>query len=340
MVHVMKDEQERSQHSRLFQRSLCLSLRESSPHAPLSTSLTRPPISPMSTSTSCNSYSRSDTSSTTSSGARCIQEAMKRCNKSSISKANPQGDQGSKIQEFSFDPLENVVPKPPIWPGQWQNESMFITATGETQSNATSQNQTNSSPQTPGTLQRRTTSLKSILRSNGLPHNSSDVTSDAEKYETAASTCRSALHGCHVTFPPIPVTRTPRQCDDSSQHHVHEKSRGVPARPEHRANNHHDSYPRECFNNIHNVDTSFRCNESHPSQAVASTLNIDEILESTFEADAYVKVVDLPWTEQIAPYRTGLYTGVVNSDISPHGCGFWRLSDSSEVLSGSWYYGR
>lgn len=369
MVNVMKDDDERSQHFRLFQRSLCLSLSKSASHTSISTStsLPRPPVSPMSTSTSCNSYSRSDASSATSSGVHCRREAMKKCIKSPASKANPRLQQEKCEQELYIDPLDNVMPEPPIPPEQ---ESSFSTATefassprskncriqsrqsmavGENQSISSSQNQSNSSTKTSATLQRQTKSLKSILRSNGFaPHNSSTESSDSVKCRPATLTCNSSCkHFCHVKFTPVPAT-TPRRSyvkHDSFLFHVSEKSEGhLPVKShqqEHHEHNHHYRHHHNHFEGSHNDNASSH-DKSGPFQSAHCPINIDEILKNTLEADAYVKVVDLPWTEQTAPYRRGLYTGVVNIDIQPHGFGLWRLSDSgcSEVLSGSWYIGR
>lgn len=62
---------------------------------------------------------------------------------------------------------------------------------------------------------------------------------------------------------------------------------------------------------------------------------LDNTLQVKFDAEAYVKVQNLGWVEQVPPFRKGIYTGVIDKKARPHGRGKW---DSGNALLNGWWY--
>lgn len=70
----------------------------------------------------------------------------------------------------------------------------------------------------------------------------------------------------------------------------------------------------------------------------------DRALQDALASEVHVAVEDMPWVEQIQPFRRGFYTGTVDKSMRPHGRGSWEWELSTLLgkpapLGGLWYKG-
>lgn len=90
------------------------------------------------------------------------------------------------------------------------------------------------------------------------------------------------------------------------------------------------------YDGCHHSPSHQSNNKVDPQKLIAI---MDRILQSRFEAEAYVQVADLKWREKSSPYREGRYTGLIDRKARPHGKGTWVSSGDNVTLFGWWYKG-
>lgn len=351
----------------LFQESLRRSLTSPNSHSG---------ASPISLASTCPSLSRSEISSLSSERREPHTSRSHLPRRSRFAPKQTGQVDDSESLSGSLADYVSMLPRPPIWPAHCRAESTLTSSaalcpnklpisqnssdnksaskkfyedsssikTGTTATSSCS----SSTPLTPGTLKRHTKTLKSILRSNGY-----DVRHSSQKSESSSDRSVSETHSTntyHVSFlhsspvttssPPCPLNgknaSPSNNCEQGkdTKHDINKNASKAPTK--NLCKKLHSSYGES--QNRHDSEVA---HQDPPSQMV----DFDKVLERTLETDAYVEVIDLPWTEVISPNRKGIYSGMVNHDIRPHGKGTWICSmlgpkkESMDILRGIWYNG-